>query len=106
MTVHFHFPAQVAAGPDQAVRRQIFSSPILLAAGASPALESPRSSSNWRFQMQHHRQPMLTQAQPSSQPTVAPLRTLSAEEMREIVGGPIINNGGAIATQSASNSKG
>jgi hypothetical protein len=34
------------------------------------------------------------------------MRTLSAEETREVVGGPIIHNGGAIATQSASNTKG
>ena len=49
---------------------------------------------------------MLKQAQPSSQSTVDPMRTLSAEEMRAVVGGPIIHNGGEIVAQSATNSKG
>ena len=56
--------------------------------------------------MPHQDQTLSTQAQPSSQPTVAPMRTLSAEEMRAVVGGPIIENGMGIAATSQSGNNG
>jgi hypothetical protein len=46
-------------------------------------------------------------AKPSNQQAApAAMQVLTATELREVVGGPVINNGDAIATQSASSSQG
>jgi len=50
------------------------------------------------------KQPGLKQDQGTSQEALAPMRTLTTEELREIVGGPDIQNGGSagiVATNSS-----
>jgi len=44
--------------------------------------------------MQQQDQPLSKQAQPSAQQAPAAMQVLNAEEMRAVVGGPEIRNGG------------
>jgi hypothetical protein len=54
----------------------------------------------------HQNQSLPKQAQPSSQQAPAAMQVLNAEEMRAVVGGPIIHNGGEINALSAAYSNG